>query len=187
MLSTDLIEFKLVLKIKRFCMKKWLLALSIAGILVGCSTSSEVSTSDLKAPFTQNKAQVESCYEKVAKKQPDLGNGTVELKFLINDEGKAYKTIFMKKRSTLSNKLLNACLKKVVHSWQFPTGKSIEVVYPFNFEKSTSSLSNESESGKPTTGVSSDSEKQSDLDVIDTSPKEDETSGDEEGDADLDE
>ena len=168
-------------------MKKWFWAFFTVAILVGCSTSSEVSTSDLKAPFTQNKAQVESCYEKVAKKQPDLGNGTVELKFLINDEGTAYKTIFMKKRSTLSNKLLNACIKKVVHSWQFPKGKSIEVVYPFNFEKSTARLSNESESAKPTTGFSSDDEKQSDLDVIDTSPKEDETSGDEEEDSDLDE
>ncbi len=161
-------------------MKIVFLAFLMLGLLAGCSTSSDVSTDDLKAPFTQNKAQVELCYEKVAKKQPDLGNGTVELKFLINDEGKAYKTIFMKKRSTLSNKLLNACLKKVVHSWEFPKGKSIEVVYPFNFEKSTSSLSNESGASKPTTGVSTDDEKPSDLDVIDTSPKEDETSGDEE-------
>lgn len=155
--------------------------LVMAFYLTSCSTSSEVSTSDLKAPFTENKAQVESCYEKVAKKQPDLGNGTVELKFLINDEGKAYKTIYMKKRSTLYNKMLNACIKKVVSGWQFPTGKSIEVIYPFNFEKATASLSNESESTKPT-GVSTDATTgtSSDLDVIDTSPKEDETSGDEE-------
>lgn len=164
-------------------MSKWyvlpLAFLVLISSLSGCSTSSEVSSSDLKAPFTENKAQVESCYEKVAKKQPDLGNGTVELKFLINDDGKAYKTIYMKKRSTLYNKLLNACLKKVVHGWQFPTGKSIEVVYPFNFEKSTASMDGESKSS----GSSSDAAevgKSSDMDVIDTSPKEDETSGDEE-------
>lgn len=164
-------------------MTKWFLAVFILlGFVTGCSTSSDVSSSDLKAPFSQNKAQIESCYEKVAKKQPDLGNGSVELKFLINDEGKAYKTIFMKKHSTLSNKLLNACLKKVVQGWQFPTGKSIEVVYPFQFEKSTASLSNESE--KATTS-SDDTSKQSDLDVIDTSPKDDETSGDEEDDSGL--
>jgi hypothetical protein len=156
------------------------MALSVV-LVVGCSTSSDVSTGDLKAPFTENKAQIESCYEKVAKKQPDLGNGTVELKFLIDENGKAYKTIFMKKKSTLSNKLLNACLKKVVHGWQFPTGKSIEVIYPFQFEKATTSISTDSPSAKTATGVSSDAtEKQSDLDVIDTSPKEDETSGDEE-------
>ena len=164
-------------------MSKWyvipLAVLVLILSLSGCSTSSEVSSSDLKAPFTENKAQVESCYEKVAKKQPDLGNGTIELKFLINDDGKAYKTIYMKKRSTLYNKLLNACLKKVVHGWQFPTGKSIEVVYPFNFEKSNSSMGGESKS----TGSSTDAVeagKSSDMDVIDTSPKEDETSGDEE-------
>ena len=68
----------------------------------------------------------------------------------------------------------------VVHAWQFPSGKAIEVIYPFQFEKSTASLNNESEPAKAT-GLSSDEPaKSSDLDVIDTSPKEDETSGDEE-------
>ncbi len=160
-------------------MNKWYVALLTVLIISGCSTSSDVATGDLKAPFSENKAQIESCYEKVAKKQPDLGNGTVELKFLINDDGKAYKTIYLKKRSTLYSKLLNACLKKVVHSWQFPTGKSLEVIYPFNFEKSTASLGGESQKSS---GSSKDAVegKSSDLDVIDNSPKEDETSGDEE-------
>jgi hypothetical protein len=161
-------------------MNKWYVALLTVIFISGCSTSSDVATGDLKAPFSENKAQVESCYEKVAKKQPDLGNGTVELKFLINDDGKAYKTIFMKKRSTLYNKLLNACLKKVVHTWQFPTGKSIEVIYPFNFEKSTASLGSESKSSATPPAEASEDTKSSDLDVIDNSPKEDETSGDEE-------
>ncbi len=163
-------------------MKNGILVFALLAVTVSCSTSSEVSPGDLKAPFTQNKTQIESCYEKVAKKQPDLGNGTVELKFLINDDGKAYKTIYMKKNSTLYSKLLNACLKKVVHAWQFPTGKALEVIYPFQFEKTTSSLSNES--GSKSTGVSADTEK-SDLDVINTSPKEDETSGDEDGEEGL--
>lgn len=162
-------------------MNKWFAVLLTVFFISGCSTSSDVATGDLKAPFSENKAQVESCYEKVAKKQPDLGNGTVELKFLINDDGKAYKTIYMKKRSTLYNKLLNACLKKVVHGWQFPTGKSLEVIYPFNFEKSTASLGGESQKATPpAASESEESGKTSELDVIDNSPKEDETSGDEE-------
>lgn len=140
----------------------------------GCSSTSPVSSSDLRAPFTENKDQVESCYDKVSAKQPDLGTGSVELKFLINEDGRAYKTIFMKKRSTLSNKLLNACLKKVVQTWQFPKGKSLEVVYPFQFEKTGGALSDESKKSVD------EPEKQSDLDVIDTSPSEDESSGDEE-------
>jgi hypothetical protein len=160
-------------------MNKWYAVLLTVFFIFGCSTSSDVATGDLKAPFSENKAQIESCYEKVAKKQPDLANGTVELKFLINDDGKAYKTIYMKKRSTLYNKLLNACLKKVVHGWQFPTGKSLEVVYPFNFEKSTANLGGESQKTTPS-AASEESSKSSDLDVIDNSPKEDETSGDEE-------
>ena len=161
-------------------MKNAILIFLALAFTISCSTSSQVSSEDLKAPFAQNKGQIESCYEKVAKKQPDLGNGTVELKFLINDEGKAYKTTYMKKRSTLYSKLLNACLKKVVHSWQFPTGKAIEVIYPFQFEKATASLSDESRPSKAGGSSTDAPEKQSDLDVIDTSPKEDETSGDEE-------
>ena len=161
-------------------MNKWYVSLLAVFLISACSTSSDVATGDLKAPFSENKAQVESCYEKVAKKQPDLGNGTVELKFLINDDGKAYKTIYMKKRSTLYNKMLNACIKKVVHTWQFPTGKSLEVIYPFNFEKSTASLGGESKATPAAPAEAVESGKSSDLDVIDTSPKEDETSGDEE-------
>lgn len=161
-------------------MKK-LFFLSLATLVwQGCSSSPEVATGDLKAPFSDNKAQIESCYNKVAKKQPDLGNGTVELKFLINDDGKAYKTIFMKKNSTLSNRMLNACIKKVVAGWQFPTGKSLEVVYPFQFEKASAGLSGESEKAEKSEAKGAEPEKQSDLDVIDTSPQEDESSGDEE-------
>lgn len=97
-----------------------------------------------------------------------MGTGTVQLKFLINEEGKAYKTIFMKKKSTLSNKLLNACLKKVVHSWQFPSGKAMDVTYDFNFEDTAKAIDNEPSQN-------------SDLDVIDTSPQDEPAgSGDEE-------
>lgn len=150
---------------------KHLLVLSLAALtaLSGCTTS-EVSSASLRAPFADNKAQTDACYQKTLKKQPDMGSGTVELRFAINAEGKATKTTFMKKKSTISNKLLNACLKKVVHSWQFPEGKAIDVNYAFLFEDPNAELSSESE-GEP--------KKESNLDVIDTSPQE-ESSGDEE-------
>ena len=110
--------------------------------LAACTTTSEGSTEALRAPFADNRSQIDGCYTKVMKKQPDIGEGTVEMKFLIDDEGKAKKTIFMKKRSSLHNKMLNACIKKVVHSWSFPaSGKDLEVVYPFTFERSSASLS----------------------------------------------
>jgi hypothetical protein len=143
-----------------------------------------VSTQDLRAPFTDNRSEIDSCYTKVMKKQPDIGEGTVEMKFMINEEGKASKTIFMKKRSTLSNKLLNACIKKVVHGWQFPqSNAAVDVVYPFTFEKQMASLGSESQSNRKS---SPDTQKKqaenadepkgnSELSVIDTSPPEDES------------
>lgn len=153
-------------------MNKFRLAILVTACVcaASCSSSPDVSPEALRAPFNDNKEQVQACYEKVQKKQPDLGTGTVELKFLINEDGKPYKTIFMKKRSTLSSKLLNACLKKVVHGWQFPTGKPLEVVYPFEFQKQGASNSGDGKGEEP--------RKESDLDVIDTSPP-DEGSGDE--------
>lgn len=157
---------------------------------VSCTTTSEVSTEDLRAPFQDHKAEVDSCYTKVMKKQPDIGEGTVEMKFMINEEGKAAKTIFMKKRSTLTNKLLNACIKKTVSGWQFPSGKALDVVYPFTFEKQMASLSNESSNRvKPTAApkksaatpaapAADEPKPQTELDVIDTSPPEDEAEND---------
>lgn len=158
--------------------------------VVSCSTTSEVSTQDLRAPFTDNKSEIDNCYTKVMKKQPDIGGGTVEMKFMINEDGKATKTIFMKKRSTLSNKLLNACIKKVVSNWQFPSGKALDVVYPFNFEKQSSIGSSETPSNRKAAApapapkkeapTASDEPKgNADLDVIDTSPPEDESDSEE--------
>ncbi len=135
-----------------------LAALSLS--LTYCSSSPDTSPEGLRAVIGENKIQTDACYQKVLKKQPDLGSGTVQLKFLINEEGKAYKTVFMKKKSTLSNKVLNACLKKVVHSWQFPTGKSTDVTYDFNFDNGSGESA-----GEP--------DQQNDLDVIDTSPQDD--------------
>lgn len=141
---------------------KWLYALILtAPLLVQCS-SKTISPDDLKAPFIDNRAEIDNCYQKVLKKQPDLSDGKVEMKFLINEEGKTYKTIYLK-RSTLESKLLNACIKKVVSTWQFPKGQKVEVVYPFQFERSDES--------KPMP------EKTEDMDIINTSPPE-EGSGD---------
>ncbi len=131
-----------------------------------CSSTPDNSPEGMKAIFGENQSQTDACYQKVLKKEPDMGGGSVQLRFMINEEGKAYKTKFLKKKSTLNNKLLNACLKKVVHSWQFPTGNAMDIVYDFSFASSEPEASEEPE-------------KQSDLDVIDTSPKE-ESSGDEE-------
>lgn len=160
-----------------------ILSLSIALLslfFISCSSTTELSTEDLRAPFAKNKDQVDSCYTKVMKKQPDLGEGTVEMKFLINTEGKAYKTIFMKKRSTLSNKLLNACIKRVVHGWQFPAGKGVDLVYPFNFESQSGSFGSDTASAKPVEPAAAkkaapaDPKSDSvDLDVIDNSPQSD--------------
>ena len=141
---------------------KWLYVLILtAPLLVHCS-SKTISPDDLKAPFIDNRAEIDNCYQKVLKKQPDLSDGKVEMKFLINEEGKTYKTIYLK-RSTLESKLLNACIKKVVSTWQFPKGQKVEVVYPFQFERSDES--------KPMP------EKTEDMDIINTSPPE-EGSGD---------
>jgi len=158
-------------------MKKlsWLL-IALSFVAVSCSTTEEVTTEDLRAPFRDNKAQTDNCYKKVMKKQPNIGEGTVEMKFMINADGNAYKTIFLKKRSTLKNKMLNACIKKVVHSWQFPTGNAIELVYPFGFTKQTASLSSESEPASSESSTSQESSNYSDLDVIDTSPSDEEAS-----------
>lgn len=153
---------------------------ALSFFMVSCSTTDEVPTDDLRAPFSDNKGQIDNCYKKVMKKQPNIGEGTVEMKFAINADGNAYKTIFMKKRSTLSNKMLNACIKKVVHSWQFPTGNAIELVYPFAFTKQMSSLSSESQASEPKPvdlrpAAAQESGNYSDLDVIDTSPPDDES------------
>jgi hypothetical protein len=153
------------------------LILITTALFVGCATTTTPSASELQAPFVDNKSQIEGCYEKVLKKQPDVGAGTTELKFLINEEGRAYKTIFLKKKSTLQSKLLNACIKRAVSSWQFPKGKKIEVVYPFQFETAKSAaatttteapVSDESKVGEPA--------KNDTLDIINTNPEE---SGDE--------
>lgn len=109
-----------------------LLVLAALASLMGCSSTPEVSEDELRAPFTENKADIEKCYAKAKEKNPEL-TGTLELKFLINEEGKAYKTVFLKKRSTINNKALNVCLKRLVHSWQFPSGSAVELVYPFQF------------------------------------------------------
>lgn len=166
-------------------------------VFVGCSSTEEISTDDLRKPFMDNKAEIDNCYVKVMRKQPDIGEGTAEFKFAINEEGKAHKTIFMKKRSTLSNKLLNACIKKAVHSWTFPSRKAMEVVYPFTFEKPATSIGTESTTTKPTAKKAAPADvaapkkadsdvaepkRNTELDVIDTSPPDDESdaSGDEE-------
>jgi len=139
------------------------LAFLVVGLLAltGCSSGPSTS-SDARALFEQNKSQTDSCYQKVSKKEPDLGTGTVELKFQVGDDGKSHKTLFMKKKSTLSNKMLNACLKKVVSSWDFPAGKATDVIYDFNFE-----------SMAPAGDTATEPKTQSDLDVIDTTPQDD--------------
>lgn len=143
---------------------KWFYALLLmTPLLTQCASKSSVSADDLKAPFIDHRAEIDGCYQKVLKKQPDLSDGKVEMKFLINEEGKAYKTIYLK-RSTLESKLLNACIKKTVATWQFPKGQKVEVVYPFQFERSDES--------KPAPA------KTDDMDIINTSPPE-EGSGDE--------
>jgi hypothetical protein len=153
-----------------------MVSLSLAAlVLASCSSTPAPSAAELKAPFIDNKSEIEACYEKVLKKQPDLGAGTVELKFLINEEGQTYKTIFLKKKSTLQSKLLNACIKKAVATWQFPKGKKMEISYPFQFEQKTAEagpLSDESKAGEPA--------KNENLDIINTTPPEE--SGDGSGD-----
>lgn len=112
----------------------YFLVLPLILMTSACSSTPEVSEDELRAPFTENKADIDNCYMKAQEKNPDL-TGVLELKFLINEDGKAYKTVFLKKRSTINNKALNVCLKRLVQSWQFPSGKAIELVYPFQFEK----------------------------------------------------
>lgn len=137
-------------------------------VLSNCS-STKVSSQDLKAPFIDHRSEIESCYAKVLKKEPDLGGGVAELKFLINEEGQAYKTVFLKKKSTLNSKLLNACIKRTVATWQFPKGQKLEVVYPFQFEVANANLSDESN----TAPAANDN-----LDVINTSPAEGDSNSD---------
>jgi hypothetical protein len=154
------------------------LILASTAIFVGCATTATPTATELRAPFIDNKSQIEACYEKVLKKQPDVGAGTTELKFLINEEGRAYKTIFLKKKSTLQSKLLNACIKRVVSSWQFPKGKKIEVVYPFQFETAKSAAASATPTETPVSDESKvgEPEKNDTLDIINTNPEE---SGDE--------
>jgi hypothetical protein len=148
-----------------------LLVLSAFSLLLSnCSSSPDTSPEGMKAIFGENQSQTDACYKKTLKKEPDMGSGTVELKFHINEEGKAYKTMFMKKKSTLNNKLLNACLKKVVSGWQFPAGKATQVAYDFNFVGE----------GDDSTPSADEPQKQTDLDVIDTTPQDEGGSGDEE-------
>lgn len=128
-----------------------LLALSLIALFIGgCSSTPDVSEDELRAPFSENKAEVDKCYAKAQDKNPELA-GVLELKFLINEEGKAYKTVFLKKRSTINNKALNVCIKRLVHSWQFPAGKAIELVYPFQFEKEGSKNAETATSGENST------------------------------------
>lgn len=137
---------------------KRLLLLPLFITLTFCSSAPKFSESDLKAPFVNNRIDIENCYRQALKINPDI-KGTLELKFLVNEDGKAYKTLYRKTNSTISNKILNVCIKRAVEKWQFPKGKEMEIVYPFHFEKKGSQLSSESISQENTIEAAAPSDK----------------------------
>lgn len=76
------------------------------------------------------KRQIESCYEHVLKRIPDLA-GTVTLEIQIGAAGQVLKTVV--ENDTLDNPEVETCLRREAAGWAFQHARNVTVVYPFVF------------------------------------------------------
>lgn len=116
---------------KKIFILQGLLALST----ISCSSRSTLTHSQLRSPFVLHKTQIENCYRQTLKQNPEA-EGSLELKFHINENGRVYHTVYLKAHSTLQDIELAQCLKRAADNWQFPQGRQMQITYPFEFTRS---------------------------------------------------
>ena len=96
-----------------------------------------VSAADLTRVMNEQKARFSACYDKVARKQPDLA-GYVVVRFTIRDDGTVRNVKI--RETTLNNSKVEKCIVKVGESLRFPGKKGRDktrVFYPFVFKRAS--------------------------------------------------
>lgn len=89
--------------------------------------------SNLGSLFRKGKAQVYRCYRKRLKDKPKL-RGKLALSVIINKDGSVRRVRMNRARSSLKDKLVEACVRWVFGRMQTkPRGSAYKVDYPLNF------------------------------------------------------
>jgi Ca-activated chloride channel family protein len=92
-----------------------------------------LSKEPIQRIIKRQKNAIRACYEKELQSDPNLA-GRVVVKFIIDGTGKVTNAVI--EESTLNNKVVEACLLKVIKRLTFPQpagGSVIVVSYPFTF------------------------------------------------------
>ena len=82
-------------------------------------------------------AEIVTCYQETAGKDPEVDAGRVKTTFVINGDGKVTKIKFDEQRSTLYHPALNECIDRVASEWTFNislTGGDTTMPYTFDLE-----------------------------------------------------
>jgi len=109
------------------------------------------SRESIQNVISQNTAALRYAYNKRVREKPDL-SGKITIKFTINEFGKVISTQIVE--STMSDSELETTVVSRLKSWDFEkigkSGDMTEVIYPFDFSRSTATASAPSQPPAPT-------------------------------------
>ncbi len=96
-----------------------------------------ISEADVVAVVKRRKGQVQSCYEKELKSDPDL-MGVVTVSWTITAGG-GVNGVRVVSNST-GNRDMESCIRRTIGGWTFPAsnGAGVDIEYPFRFTPSLS-------------------------------------------------
>lgn len=118
-------------------MKKILLSSIMFWMLSAEANSEGLTALQIQQTIQKYMDNVLNCYNQELKDHTTLNEGRVELSFDVELDGKILNSAVTK--TTLHNKIVEACIVENSRTWVFPkpTGKKpVQVKYPFEFKKS---------------------------------------------------
>ena len=101
------------------------------------ATGPTISEADVVAVVQRRKGQVQACYEKELKSDPDL-MGVVTVSWTITASG-GVNSVKVVSNST-GNRDMDSCIRRTIGGWTFPAsnGAGVDIEYPFRFTPSLS-------------------------------------------------
>lgn len=98
----------------------------------------DAESGQLRSAIAVHTNEMRLCYRE-NQKSIKGAEGKSFYEFEVNDKGQLLKAEFYSKKSTLKNETLNNCVLEKAKKWTYPfapTGKTVKVLFPFNFKKS---------------------------------------------------
>lgn len=95
------------------------------------------SKGEIRDVVKTHSAEMRQCYQAALKKNPKL-QGKLTFQWSIDDEGQAKNILLNERKSNLTHQQLIDCMTGELAKWKFeaaPPGMTIEVNYPFVFNK----------------------------------------------------